>query len=188
MKKITHPESAKGQQQVDSKSCREDAMFDLALPSTPALSPRLLTVAGEALLRELVRCHHERLRNSSVGHLFPADRDRFTAVVEKIAEFFIKSAAGLSEYAQSHGHLWLRTQHFPITIDETARNVWLAELLCAFDDVGFPDEARLECWNWVEVLSIAVINRRTMLTQPRRYPLTEAPLALSRYMHAKRGT
>lgn len=159
-------------------------MFDLAFPSIPSLSPRLFAVVGEVALRELVRCHHESLRNSSIGHLFPADADRFAAVVERIAAFFVQSAAGLSGYSQSHGHLWLRAQHFPITIDETARNVWLADLLCAFDDVGFPDEARLEYWNWLEVLSIVVINRRTMITQPRRYPLAEAPTALSRFMHA----
>lgn len=157
-------------------------MSDLEFPSVPSLSPMLFAVVGEVSLRALVRCHHERLRNSSIGHLFPADQDRFTAVVERIADFFVGSAAGLSKFAQSHGSLWLRAQHFPITIDETARNVWLAEILCAFDDVGFPDEARLEYWDWVEALSIFVINRRTMITQPRRYSLAEAPMALSSLM------
>ncbi|MCX7172824.1 MAG: globin [Proteobacteria bacterium] len=162
-------------------------MFDLAFPSIPSLSPSLFAVVGEASLRGLVRRHHERLRNSSIGHLFPSDQDRFTAVVEQIANFIVKTAAGLSTFGQSHGHLWLRAQHLPITIDETARNVWLAEMLCALDDVGFPDEARLEYWNWVEALSILVINRRTMITQPRRYPLAEASIALSPFMHARRG-
>jgi len=188
MIKRTHPTSAEKQQQIGNELSRENAMFDLAFPSIPSLSPGIFAVVGEASLRALVRCHHERLRNSSVGHLFPADQKRFTVVVERIADFFVKSAAGSSNFAQAHGHLWLRVKHLPVTIDETARNVWLAELLCAFADVGFSDEARLEYWNWVEALSIAVINRRTMITQPRRYPLAEAPVALSPFMHRAAGS
>jgi hypothetical protein len=59
-------------------------------------------------------------------------------------------------------------------------------MLGAFEDVGFPDEARLEYWNWVEALSIRAISRRTMIGQPRRYPLAEAPTALRPFMGASR--
>lgn len=141
---------------------------------------------GEALLRALIRRQHERLRNSSIGNLFPADPERFAAIVERIATFVIDTIGAAPTIAQSAGLTWFRARHLPITIDETARNVWLAAMLGAFDDVGFPDEGRLELWNWVEALSIRAINRRTLIGQPRRYSLAEAPTALRPFSSAGR--
>lgn len=162
-------------------------MFELAFPPIPTLSPKVFALSGEAPIRALIRYHHERLRKSSIGYLFPADQERFAAVIERAADFIVATAAGLSRHDPSQVHIWLRAQHFPITIDESARNVWLAELLCAFDDAGFPDEARLEYWSWVEALSIFMINRRTMITQPPRYTLAEAQTALRPFMGVSRG-
>jgi hemoglobin len=170
------------------KSKRKDIEFDMVFPSIPSPSPSVFAAVGETSLRTLVRCHHEWLRNSSIGHLFPADPSRFAAIVERIATFVVETASGSTGYAQSHGLTWFRTRHLPLTIDETARNVWLAAMLVAFEDVGFPDEARLEFWNWVEALSIRAITRRTMIGQPRRYPLAEAPAALSAFMASLRAT
>jgi hemoglobin len=163
-----------------------DVEYDLVFPPIPSPSPSAFTAVGETSLRALVRCQHERLRNSSIGDLFPADPKRFAAVVEKIATYVVETVSGSSPFVQSHGLTWFRTRHLPLTIDETARNVWLAAMLGAFEDVGFPDEARLEYWNWVEALSIRAISRRTMIGQPRRYPLAEAPTALRPFMGASR--
>jgi len=174
----------KGQASAD-ESCREDAAFDLAFPSIPSPSPAVFAAVGETTLRALVKCHHVRLRNSSIGHLFPAEPNHFAAVVKRIANFVVEATTGASQVTSSDGGTRLRAQHFPITIDETARNVWLALMLVAFDDAGFPDEAREEYWNWVEALSILVINRRTMITQPRRYPFADAPVALRPFMGAR---
>ncbi|MDD5250194.1 MAG: hypothetical protein PHY45_14510 [Rhodocyclaceae bacterium] len=163
---------------------RQDPAFDLAFPPVPAPSPAVLEAAGAAALRALVARHHARLRQSSIGYLFPAHPHHFSAVVERIADFVVAATIGAARPAPSQGYTWLRAQHLPITIDETVRNVWLAALLVAFDDVGFPAAARLEYWNWVEALSILVINRRTMITQPRRYPLADAAIALRPFMGA----
>jgi hemoglobin len=168
---------------VDNSSGK-DVEFDLAFPPIPIPSPSVLAAVGEALLRQLIRRQHERLRNSSIGNLFPADPDNFSAVVERIATFVVETLSGSPRIAQSHGATWFRARHLPITIDETARNVWLAAMLFALEDVGFPEEARLEFWNWVEALSIRAINRRTMIGQPRRYPLAEAQTALRSFSSA----
>lgn len=165
-----------------AKSSREEVEFDLIFPPLPALAPAVFANAGEAALRELVRRHHERLRRSSIGDLFPSDPKRFAVVVEHIATFMVETTRGSPQYVDTHGPTWFRTRHLPLTIDETARNVWLAALLATFDEVGFPEPARLEFWNWVEALSIRAITRRTMVGQPRRYALTEAPTALRAFM------
>lgn len=174
------------QQPLGDNSSGREVEFDLAFPPIPAPSPGVFAGVEEVLLRELIRCQHERLRNSSIGRLFPADPDSFSAVVERIGTFVVETVNGSPRIAQFRGPTWFRTRHLSITIDETARNVWLAAMLFAFDDVGFPEAARLEVWNWVEALSIRAINRRTMLGQPRRYPLAEAMTALGPFSSASR--
>lgn len=169
-----------------AKSNQEEFEVDLVFPMPPVPSPAFLSAVGEDALRALVHCHHELLRRSSIGDLFPRDPKRFAAVVERIATFVVNSVSGWPEHAETHGLTWFRSRHLPLTIDETARNVWLSALLAAFDDVKFPVAARLEFWTWVEALSIRAITRRTMVGQPRRYPLADAPTALSPFVEALR--
>jgi hemoglobin len=164
----------------------EEVEVDLIFPPLPAPSPASFAAAGEEPLRVLVRHHHELLRRSSIGDLFPRDPKRFDLVVEHIAEFVVKSIFGRPEGIGTRGLTWFRTRHLPLSIDETARNVWLGALLASFDEVGYPDAARAELWNWVEALSIRAITRRTMVSQPRRYPLAEAPEALRPFVDSAR--
>jgi len=177
---------AKKLQPTEPAPAEQAAAFDLVFPAIPALAPDLLSLAGEEPLRALVKRHHERLRRSGVGDRFPSDDKRFDAVVRRIANFVVDTARGTPPYAPGREREWLRFRHFPITIDEPARNVWLAELLAAFDDVDFPPAARLVLWNWVEAFSIVIINRRTMMSQPRRYPFANAPAALRQFVREDR--
>ncbi len=156
-------------------------------PAVPFPSRRIFEVAGETMLRLLVKRHHERLLKTPVGHLFPSEPSRFNAGVEKTADFIVEATGGPARFTSVFGHTCMRTRHFPFTIDEQAREIWLAQLLLAFDDIGFPQEVRQEYWDWVESLSIRVINRRTMRADPRRYPLHEAPLALCPFMAMRRS-
>jgi hemoglobin len=132
-------------------------------------SPRVLETLGEAGLRRLVRCHHEALLQSSVRHLFPGDAETLAKVVEKSALFFIESCGGAPDYTRRHGGNCMRTQHFPFTIDEAARDVWLACLRQAFDLADTPSAAREELWGWLESMSVRMINRRTTKKQPTRH-------------------
>jgi len=160
----------------------KDAASDLEFPPVPFPSRRVFAVAGESRLRALVKRHHERLRDTSVGHLFPRDPSRFVLGIEKSADFIVEATGGPTRYTASNGPSCMRTQHFAFTIDETARDIWLAQMLLTLDDVGLPEEIRLEFWNWVEAMSIRMINRRTMRAQPNRYPLEEAQKALLPFM------
>lgn len=159
----------------------------VALNILPFPSQRVFKIAGEELLRTLVKRHHERLLNTPVAHLFPTDPVRFNVGVNKTADFIIEASGGPAGFTSIHGHTCMRTRHFPFTIDEQAREIWLAQLLLAFDDVAFPEDIKQEYWDWVESLSIRIINRRTMRASPRRYPLSEAPLTLSNFMTMRRS-
>ncbi len=67
-----------------------------------------------------------------------------------------------------------------------ARETWPAQLLLIYEDVDFPNEIRLEHWNWIEALFIRMINRRTTRNQPRRYPLAQAAEMLADHRVARR--
>jgi hemoglobin len=164
----------------------KEASADLDFPPVPLPSQRIFAVAGEPMLRALVQRHHERLRESNLAHLFPADPDRFALAVEKSADFIIEATGGSPRYTPAHGDTCMRTRHYPFLIDESAREVWLAQLLLSFDEVGFPHDIHLEFWDWLEALSIRMINRRTMRAQPKRYPLIDAPVALFPFMTTRR--
>lgn len=122
------------------------------------------------MLRALVQRHHRRLKDSSAGALFPADAERFLAGVERSADYVVEACGGPAYFTTSQGKPCMRRRHFPFTIDEKAREIWLGELWLAFDDVNFPEDVRREYWEWVEPFSIRMINRRTQRDQPRRFP------------------
>jgi hemoglobin len=165
----------------------QDIEFDLAFPPIPAPARGAFAGVDDEMLRALVIFHHELLRRSSIGDLFPSNPKRFAEVVERIATFVVEMIHGSPDFVQAHGMVWFRARHLALTIDETARNVWLAAMLVAFEEVDFPEAARQEFWNWVEALSIRAITRRTMIGQPRRYPLNEATTALAPFMAAHKG-
>lgn len=144
------------------------ATHDLEFPAIPFPTSRIYRVAGEALLRALVRRHHALLRASALRGLFSPDEEAFARLVDKISDFVVQACGGAPSYTETHGDGCIRSRHFPVTIDETSRDVWLELLWRAFDDVQFPNELREEYWAWVEAMSVRLINRRTQREQPTR--------------------
>ncbi len=155
-----------------------DAFHDISFPPVPFPSRRVGEIAGESMLRALIHRHHQRLRKTEVGALFPASEPAFLAAVDKSADFVVEACGGPAHFTPVHGPMRMRDRHFRVSIDERAREIWLRELLSAFDDVGFPDSVREEYWAWMEPFSIRMINRRTTKTPPRRHPYGEADSSL----------
>lgn len=147
-----------------------DASHDLDFPEVPFPSSRILNVVGEALLRKLVRRHHDLLRASEIGDLFSSDEAEYQSAVTKIADFVVESCGGRTDYTMKHGKTCMRVRHFPFDIDETAREIWLSCLWQALEETEWPSAVREEYWNWMEPFSIRMINRRTFRSQPKRYP------------------
>lgn len=164
-----------------------ESFHDMDFPPVPFPSRRIHEVAGEKKLRELVRLHHIRLKDTEIGHLFPKSMRRFAAGIEKTADFVIEACGGSVSFTPRHGPMRMRERHFAFDIDERAREIWLLELLRAFDDVGFPEALREEYWNWVEPFSIRMINRRTTKEQPRRHPWAGAKVSLEQATNAVRA-
>jgi hemoglobin len=145
------------------------ATHELDFPELKFPSASVLEIAGEASLRKLVRRHHDLLRNSKIGGMFSADEREYEAAVNKIADYVVESCGGPAYFTLRHGESCMRTRHFPFTIDETGRDIWLGCLWQALQESGFPGGICLEYWIWMESFSIRMINRRTMRAQPKRY-------------------
>lgn len=151
-----------------------DAATDMELPAVPFPSRRILEIAGEATLRRVVRQHHRLLRASEIGHLFAPDEATFNTLVERIADYVVEACGGAEAFSQAHGKQCMRTRHFPFSIDESARETWLACLWQALYDTGFPLTVWEEYWQWMEAFSVRMINRRTTKAQPVRISYAEA--------------
>jgi hemoglobin len=148
---------------------------DLDFPPVPFPSRRLFEVAGEAGIRALVERHYARMRVSAIAPMFPPDETGFRAAVERALAFSLEACGGPAAYTGMRPDTTcMRTRHFPFVIDEAARSVWLRELWFAFGESGFPAELRAEYWDWVEAMSIRMINRRTQKGQPPRIPFETA--------------
>jgi hemoglobin len=150
-----------------------DASTDLVLPAV-TFPARVLEVAGEEKLRQAVRRHHQRLLATPIAALFPADEAQFAVLVERVADFFVEACGGDSGYTERNGKMCMRTRHFPFTVDEASREIWLEQLFLTLDEVDFPVEVRDEYWTWLEAFSVRMINRRTMRGQPARIPYVAA--------------
>lgn len=152
---------------------------DMNYPPVPFPPLVVLRTAGEPLLRAVVRRHHELLRQSpQLGRMFPQDEAVFTRVVERIADFVVEACGGPTAYTGGQDYTCIRTRHFPFTIDEAAREAWLAALWQSLEVLQFPLAVREPYWAWLEAMSIRMINRRTTKAQPRRYPCPAMPGAM----------
>ncbi len=145
-----------------------EAMHDVLYPAVPFPSNRVFAVAGEAKIRELVGYHHDLLRISPVKHLFESTDLKFARLVKRTADFFVEMFGGPAYFTPEQGAPNLRTRHFPFTISEKDRLVWLDRFEQALVETEFPAQSYEEVWNWVEPLSIRMINRRTTTHEVER--------------------
>ncbi len=146
-----------------------DAMIDLIFPPVPFPSNKIFQAIGEEKIRDLVWHHHLLLRKTKVGGLFPQNEEAFKMAVDKSADFFVEALGGESHFTSQHGEPHLRMRHFKVPIDENDREIWLAMFKKSLKETAFPKEHMEEFWNWIEPLSIRMINRRTTMDAVKRH-------------------
>ena len=88
----------------------------------------------------------------------------------RIQDYVIESCGGAADYTATQGTVCMRTRHFSLTIDESGRDIWLDCLWRAMEEAALPATLREQLWNWLEPMSIRMINCRRTKAQPRRYP------------------
>ncbi len=146
-----------------------EAMIDVIFPSVAFPSNRIFKTMGESAIREMVWHHHELLLKTKVGKLFPANEEAFKMVVDKTADFFVEALGGDDVFTTLHGEPKLRVRHFKIPIDENDREIWLSVYKKTLKEINFPKQHLEEFWNWIEPLSIRMINRRTNMQNIKRH-------------------
>ncbi|WP_221795008.1 hypothetical protein [Oceanobacter mangrovi] len=153
---------------------------DSAYPPVPFPSRQMFEQVGADALTQLVERQHQRLLETDIAGLFPSDPKRFLNTVSKSVDFVVEAAGGPEHFSAKQGAMRMRERHFRTTIDERARDIWLRELYYAMQDVDFPTDWRPVYWLWMESFSIRMINRRTRMAAPNRYPYDNAATELSK--------
>lgn len=172
------PRPANGQQRCGCAAKREAAGHAAnhaaparVFPEVPQPSMLIIAAVGDAALRGLVRRHHDLLRASEIGAMFPTEDALFDTAVIQIADFVVESCGGPARYSQQPREAGcLRSRHLAFKIDPAGRDVWLGCLWQALEESGFPPAVREEYWNWAEPLSARMLDRLATNAEPRRYP------------------
>ena len=163
-----------------------DGFVDAPFPPVALPSRRVFECAGADCMARLVARHHQRLADSALAALFPRDPRHFAELVARSTAYFMEATGGPRLYSPGRDSTCMRSRHFSISIDESSREIWLAELLLSLDEVDFPPSVREEFWCWVEAMSLRTINRRTTREAPRRHPLERAHASLRHAMGTRR--
>lgn len=150
-----------------------DAMIDIIFPPVPFPSNKIFKALGEVKIREMVWHHHKLLLKTKVGDLFPRNEEALKMAIDKSADFFVEVLGGDQVFTEQHGEPHLRMRHFKIPIDENDREIWLAMYKKTLKEIQFPEEHLQEFWNWIEPLSIRMINRRTNMESIKRHHWSE---------------
>ncbi|MDY0116107.1 MAG: globin [Sulfurimonadaceae bacterium] len=150
-----------------------EAMIDIIFPSVQFPSNKIYKALGEEKIRQMVRYQHDLLLKTKVGKLFPANVEAYNMVVDKTADFFVEVLGGDNVFTSVHGEPNLRGRHFHIPVDESDREIWLAMYKKTLKELAFPKEHLEEFWNWIEPLSVRMINRRTNMDSIKRYYWTD---------------
>lgn len=146
-----------------------EAMIDIIFPAVPFPSNKIFKALGEEKIREMVWHHHQLLLKTKVGKIFPANEEALKMAIDKSADFFVEALGGGDTFTSVHGEPHLRMRHFKVPIDENDREIWLAMYKKTLKEVAFPSELLEEFWNWIEPLSIRMINRRTNMENIKRH-------------------
>ena len=118
----------------------------------------ILEFLKEEGVRKLISDHYDKIRVSSINHIFPTEDVIFEAAKKNSADFFVQILGGPTYYNENRGAPMLVRRHLPFTITEEGRKVWLGiykELLPALE---MPDELLLSFWNYLDQFSIWMIN------------------------------
>lgn len=150
-----------------------DSMIDIIFPPVPFPSNKIFKALGEEKIRAMVWHHHTLLLKTKVGDLFPRNEEALKMAIDKSADFFVEALGGDETFTSQHGEPHLRMRHFKIPIDENDREIWLAMYKKTLKEITFPKEHLQEFWNWIEPLSIRMINRRTNMEAIKRHPWSD---------------
>ena len=111
---------------------------------------------GDATFRELVDRFYARVEADE--HLRPLFPDDLKPGKHWQFLFLVQFFGGPHRYNTQRGHPRLRVRHAPFSIDQVARDQWLAHMLASIDEVGIVEPARSVMRDYFERASQFMIN------------------------------
>lgn len=118
----------------------------------------ILEFLKEEGVRKLISDHYDRIKVSSIKHIFPKEDVIFEAAKKNSSDFFVQVLGGPTYYNESRGAPMLVRRHLPFTITEEGRKVWLGIYKELLPELEMPDELLLSFWQYLDQFSIWMIN------------------------------
>lgn len=127
-------------------------------PNITLPSKAIIAFLKEEGIRKLIGEHYNRIKISSIRHLFPQEDVIFEAAKKNSADFFVQILGGLTVYKENRGEPMLVRRHVPFAINPEARKVWLGIYQELLPELGMPDELLLSFWQYLDQFSIWMVN------------------------------
>jgi len=127
-------------------------------PNVSLPHPGILEFLKEEGVRKLISDHYDRIKLSSIKHLFPPEDVIFEAAKKNSADFFVQILGGPRHYNENRGAPMLVRRHLPFTITEEGRKVWLGIYQELLPELGMPDDLLLSFWRYLDQFSVWMIN------------------------------
>jgi hemoglobin len=100
----------------------------------------IYAIVGEDGFERLVRAFYAKVPSDPIlGAMYPPHD--LAGAEQRLRDFLIGRFGGPPRYVEQRGHPRLRTRHMPITLDEAARDRWVALMNGALDEAALPAEA-----------------------------------------------
>ncbi len=103
------------------------------------LNENLYEVIGEDGFHRLVRAFYSQVPGDDIlGPMYPAGD--LAGAEQRLRDFLVMRFGGPTRYAEQRGHPRLRMRHMPFSIDQTARDRWMALMQRAIEQAELPPE------------------------------------------------
>lgn len=133
-------------------------------PPVTKPNPDFLNDIGEKGMRDLLERFYDKLFESPIQSLFPADKEAMKNAGQISADFFIQICGGPTYFNQNRGAPQMRKRHAPFRITPEARLHWLVNFEEALEPIitkKLSSEENIQSfWDYLNTFSIWMINHR----------------------------
>ena len=113
---------------------------------------------GEDGFARLTAAFYRRVPHDDIlGPMYPAHD--LAGAEQRLRDFLVGRLGGPPRYIEQRGHPRLRARHAPFTIDQAARDRWLALMRDAIEEIALPAEAERFLQAFLDEMSTFMINR-----------------------------
>jgi hemoglobin len=113
---------------------------------------------GEDGFARLTAAFYRRVPHDDIlGPMYPAHD--LAGAEQRLRDFLVGRLGGPPRYIEQRGHPRLRARHAPFTINQAARDRWLALMRDALEEAALPAEAEQFLQAFLAEMSTFMINR-----------------------------